>query len=280
MDNITDIVRDVWNNHVDNNDKYTTPWLNVTKEQIDKISRGELSGLHNPTEFPQGHKLSAIYRDIHGNLSGKKVLCLASGGGQQSVVYSLLGADVTVFDLNEKQLKSDESAARNYGYKIKTAVGDMRNLSVFQNESFDYIFQPISACFIPKLNQLYTEVYRVLKKGGTYLVEHMNPATYPSTFFNGIDGWDGVGYRISTPYICGPIKKDANNGENMTGGECTGEFRHSLFSIFEELIMAGFTIKHVWEDPSNLFHPEDCEPGSEEYFSTIIQLFINICCTK
>lgn len=32
------------------------------------------------------------------DIDGKDVLCLASGGGQQSAVFSLLGAKVTVVD--------------------------------------------------------------------------------------------------------------------------------------------------------------------------------------
>ena len=39
------------------------------------------------------------------------VLCLAAGGGQQSVAFALLGANVTVFDLSETQLEHDRLAA-------------------------------------------------------------------------------------------------------------------------------------------------------------------------
>ena len=35
------------------------------------------------------------------------VLCLACGGGQQSVALALLNANVTVFDLSEGQLDRD-----------------------------------------------------------------------------------------------------------------------------------------------------------------------------
>jgi 2-polyprenyl-3-methyl-5-hydroxy-6-metoxy-1,4-benzoquinol methylase len=35
-----------------------------------------------------------------GALDGLRVLCLASGGGQQSAAFALLGAQVTVVDLS------------------------------------------------------------------------------------------------------------------------------------------------------------------------------------
>src|SRR5215203_5222740 len=55
-----------------------------------------------------------------GDVSGKKVLCLASGGGQQSAAFALLGADVTVFDISAEQLERDREAAAHYGFEIET----------------------------------------------------------------------------------------------------------------------------------------------------------------
>ncbi len=40
-------------------------------------------------------------RGMMGEVSGRDVLCLAGGGGQQSAAFAVLGANVTVFDLSE-----------------------------------------------------------------------------------------------------------------------------------------------------------------------------------
>ena len=40
-------------------------------------------------------------------LDEKKILCLASGGGQQGPILAATGADVTVFDNSTKQLEKD-----------------------------------------------------------------------------------------------------------------------------------------------------------------------------
>ena len=45
------------------------------------------------------------------SLEGKQVLCLASGGGQQSIGFALLGAQVTVVDFSEEQLKKDRKTS-------------------------------------------------------------------------------------------------------------------------------------------------------------------------
>ncbi|MBR5518086.1 MAG: class I SAM-dependent methyltransferase, partial [Clostridia bacterium] len=43
-----------------------------------------------------------------GELKGKKVLGLASGGGQQMPILSKLGAECTVFDYSDKQLEAEK----------------------------------------------------------------------------------------------------------------------------------------------------------------------------
>jgi hypothetical protein len=45
------------------------------------------------------------------HVSGKRVLCLASGGGRQSACFGLLGAEVTVLDLIEYLSEETEPIA-------------------------------------------------------------------------------------------------------------------------------------------------------------------------
>ena len=122
---------------------------------------------------------------------------------------------------------------------------------------------------------MYKEVYRVLKPGGVYSVGHINPATYPVDFDNDIDGWDGTGYRISSPYLGGALRVDQNGNENMTHGEIIGEFRHLYIDMFCGLTEAGFHIQYVTEDERN-FVPED--PRERVY--SVVQRYIDILSIK
>ncbi|WP_074364758.1 hypothetical protein [Clostridium sp. N3C] len=54
------------------------------------------------------------------DIKSKKVLCLASGGGQQGTIMTALGAKVTVFDNSFKQLEKDQFVAKSDGLTIKT----------------------------------------------------------------------------------------------------------------------------------------------------------------
>jgi len=46
-----------------------------------------------------------------GDLKGKKLLGLASGGGQQMPIFTAAGAECTVLDYSEKQLESERFVA-------------------------------------------------------------------------------------------------------------------------------------------------------------------------
>ena len=60
-----------------------------------------------------------------GDLHGKKVLGLASGGGQQMPIFAALGADCTVLDYSPRQLESERLLAEREGYPIEMIRADM-----------------------------------------------------------------------------------------------------------------------------------------------------------
>src|ERR671927_1348491 len=84
-----------------------------------------------------------------GELDGRRVLCLAGGGGRESACFSLLGARVTVFDLSPEQLERDRLAASHYGTEVETLLGDMRDLSALHGSDFDLVWHPYSINFVP-----------------------------------------------------------------------------------------------------------------------------------
>jgi hypothetical protein len=105
----------------------------------------------------------------------------------------------------------------------------------------------------------------VLRVGGLYTVDHMEPATYPTWFEGHENGWDGTGYRIAEPYIGGPIRRRPDGSESMVEGEPIGEFRHLFSDIFNGLIENNLAIRGVWEYPRQVDLTEELDPGSEEH---------------
>ena len=98
-----------------------------------------------------------------GDLNGKKVLGLASGGGQQMPIFAALGADCTVLDYSKKQLDSERAAAEREGYSIRIVCADMTKPLPFPSEEFDLIFHPVSNCYVEEVLPIWKECFRVLR---------------------------------------------------------------------------------------------------------------------
>jgi SAM-dependent methyltransferase len=206
--------------------------------------------------------------------TGKDVLCLASGGGHQSAEFGLLGANVTVLDISAGQLGLDARMAEHYGYALKIVQADMRDLSAFAPASFDRVVQGVGLCFVPDVREVYREVTRVLRPGGLYSAVHENPFTYPADFAGPDNGWDGKGYRITEPYLGGPIRKASDGRDTMGDGEFTGEFRHLLSDVFNGLIESGLSLFRVGGDSAG---DRLAEPGSRAHMQAVVpQYFCTI----
>jgi SAM-dependent methyltransferase len=243
-----------WEKMVEEKCGFTIPWLDLRVEDIHAYIHGDPN--------PSGVLLEIYPSSILADVKGKNVLCLASGGGQQSAVFGLLGAQVTVLDLTEGQLAGDRTAAAHYGYRLTAIKGDMRDLSTLRSGSFDLVYQAPAIGYVPDVRPVYSEVYRVLKKGGAYRVEFTNPATQ----FVDPDSWDGEGYRITVPYSVRRIEQD--------GREAT-DFRHYLSDIFNGLINEGFVVAEVHEAPAHLKMNGQTFPGGswDHWLSHVQSLF-------
>ena len=185
---------------------------------------------------------------------GKDVLCLGAGGGQQSALFALLGARVTVLDICEGQLEGDRKAAAHYGYQVTAIQGDMRDLSALADDSFDLVYG-LGTCYIPDVHEVFVGVARVLRPGGIYWTMHTNPATEFVDAYH----WDGTGYRITMPYA----QRQRRKGDGIF------EFRNYLGEVFNGLIDLGFSIRRVFESPGELPSPKD-EPGSYRHWSAFM----------
>jgi len=213
--------------------------------------------------------------NILGDISGKRVLCLAAGGGQQSAAFGLLGADVTVFDLSDEMLARDQAAASRYGLRIKTIRGDARDLSVLPNEAFDAVWQAHSLSFIPDLDRLFDGVVRVLRTAGIYHLSAWNPLAYGAD-----ERWTGTGYLLRDGYIegaeavCGDGFWDIVDAEGQTKRVAgPREFRHTLTAIMNGLIAHGFVFLDVHEEP--LGHA-GAKPGTWDHFCSVAPPWICI----
>lgn len=224
-------------------DEYTLPWLDLDVEAYRAYREGRTGRLPDPYQDDPAQRL------MLSGVQGQQVLALAAGGGQQSAVFSLLGAHVTVLDLMPGQLAGDLKAAAHYGYTVTTLQGDMHDLSGLPASAFDRVHQPISTLYCYDLARLYAGVYRVLKPGGLYYVDFAFPLLYMAQNL----GWDeqrgAYLLAVGEPYQRGSILEDNNGRSSFTQGKPIGEYHHLLSDILNGLIQTGFVLCGVWESP-------------------------------
>ena len=89
----------------------------IDRQTYLQVQKGQWSVLLTPTK--------TVPREWFGELKGKKILGLASGGGQQMPIFTAAGAECTVLDYSEKQLESERIVAERESYRINIVRADM-----------------------------------------------------------------------------------------------------------------------------------------------------------
>ncbi len=159
--------RQAWDRQVARGNRWTVP---VSPDDIAQARQGPIAIVLTPT------KLVPI--NWFGELRAKRVLCLASGGGQQVPILAAAGADVTSYDNSPAQLDRDRKVALREGLSIQTMLGDMARLAALGDAQFDLIFHPCSNAFVQDVNPVWRECFRVLKPGGRLLAGFTNPLLF------------------------------------------------------------------------------------------------------
>ena len=236
-DEITVANRARWEAEVRKKGGFTVPWLDLDRDDILKYAEGQLD--------PVPYHLYQIYPAyLLKDVAQKDVLCLAAGGGQQSAIFGLLDARVTVIDFTQGQLDGDVAAAKHYGYQVETIRANIRDLSAIEDASFDFVYQGPSMSWVPSVHEIYSGVSRIIRPGGWYRVDFGNPANH---FLE----WDGEFYRVTEPY--------SERVYRYSDGAF--DFRHYLGDIFNGLIDNHFQIERVEERAWTL--PDiEATPGS------------------
>ena len=202
----------------------------ISHESFEKAKRGEWEVFLTPTK--------PVPRAWLGDLHGKKVLGLASGGGQQMPVFAALGAECTVLDYSSRQLESERAVSEREGYAIDIVRSDMTKPLPFADESFDLIFHPVSNCYVREVEPIWRECFRVLRPGGTLLAGMDHYVNYIT---------DDTETRIVNSLPFYPL----TNPEHRRQLEATDsgmQFSHTITEQLGGQLAAGFTLLELYED--------------------------------
>jgi SAM-dependent methyltransferase len=227
--------RAAWNKESKAGSRWCQP---VSSSEIEAARRAVWSVILTPNK--------SVPAAWFGNVQGKSILCLASGGGQQAPILAAAGANVTSFDNSDEQVAKDRGVAERDSLALRTVRGDMANLSAFDTESFDLVFHPVSNVFAERLELVWRECFRVLKWNGSLLSGFINPLF----FLFDHDEAQKTGLlqvKYSLPYS--DLKNlPTERKEKIAHEGLAYEFGHTLEHQIGGQLAAGFVICDLYED--------------------------------
>ncbi|MBL4606108.1 MAG: bifunctional demethylmenaquinone methyltransferase/2-methoxy-6-polyprenyl-1,4-benzoquinol methylase UbiE [Flavobacteriaceae bacterium] len=130
----------------------------------------------------------------------KQILDIATGTGDLAIMMAELNPEkITGLDISEGMLEvgREKIAKANLNVQIEMVVGDSENMP-FEDNTFDAITVSFGVRNFANLNKGLTEIRRVLKPNGTFVIlETSNPTRFPYK----------QGYKIHTSFILPIIGK-------------------------------------------------------------------------
>lgn len=203
----------------------------VSHEEYTDAQKGNWSVVLTPTK--------PVPKEWFGELKGKRILGLASGGGQQMPIFTALGARCTVLDYSPRQLESERLVAAREGYEIEIIRADMTKPLPFPDSSFDLIFHPVSNCYVREVKPIFKECFRVLKSGGILLSGLDNGVNF---LFADEDDRSQLSVFPFDP-VSNPEQREQleREGDGM-------QFSHTMEEQIGGQLEAGFRLTHIYED--------------------------------
>ena len=139
----------------------------------------------------------------------------------------------------------------------------MADLSMFADQSFDYIVHPVSNIFVPDVRPVWREAFRVLRHGGIMVSGITNPVVYLFDYAL----WEKSGvlqvkYRL--PYA-DPEQLSEDERRRYREEGMPFEFGHTLEDQIGGQLAVGFILTGFYED----YDDEDDSP-LREFLPTFI----------
>ncbi len=194
-------------------------------------------------DFRQPLKVADPLGWLGAEVTGKRILCLAAGGGRHGPLLAAAGAMVTVVDLSPRMLALDRKVAAERGLSLTLVEASMDDLKALAEAGFDAVIQPVSTCYVPDLAAVYREIARVLRPDGVYVSQHKQPISLQASA--GPVGAQNL-FLLTEPYDRkGPLPPAGEGCWHREHGAI--EHLHRLEDLLGGLCRAGFVIEDVLE---------------------------------
>lgn len=200
-------------------------------------------------------------------VAGKRVLCLAGGGGRHGPLLARAGAHVTVFDLAPEMLAIDRRLADANGLALTVVPGSIDDLPAhFPAAVFDVVVQPVCTSYVRDLGPVHAGLAHVLRPGGLLVAQHKQPASLQAHAVIGGGAWSLQSFAVDGLPLP-PVEGHEHREEGMQ------EFLHTLEALIGGLCRAGFVIEDL-EEP----HHSDAwaPPGSPAHRAAFLPPYLKL----
>lgn len=198
--------------------------------------------LKNPEECLKNH--IKYFEDI----DGKKIANLCGSNGRRAVPLSLMGGDVTVFDISEENKKYALELAECAKTNIDYVVCDLNDIDIKKyNNSFDILYLEGGILhYFDNITSLMIIFYTILKPGGVMILSDFHPFRKCLNEENRINRnyFEGELHNWDVAY-----KKFFNKEDQEGFIDCSLRF-YTISEIINSVTGSGFILKKFDEKPS------------------------------
>lgn len=204
--------------------------------------------LENPRAMLKNH--SVYFTDI----KGKKIANICGSCGKKAIPLALLGAEVTVFDISEANMRYACETAKAAGAVIDYIVGDVNgiDMSIYE-EYYDIVYMEGGILhYFHNINIFMGCMFRLLKNGGKMVCSDFHPfhKIYDVNGLGGLSAINSDADYFSTDIIESEMahSKFYEHEKRVNFPKCSIR-RYSLSEIINSVINNGFTLASFEEHP-------------------------------
>lgn len=173
-----------------------------------------------------------------GNVEALKILDSGCGEGRFGRMLVERGAGYVLgLDLCEPMV---EAARALQSEREAYRVADVQDLGFIEDETFDLAVSYLNQCDLPDFNANNREVFRVLMKGGRFIVANLHPMR------SAVGGWHQTPDGQKQHVILDNYFDEGARHWKMMGGEFTN-FHRALSTYIRGFLDAGFSLESIVE---------------------------------
>lgn len=139
-------------------------------EQYDNVWKNDSVDGHFKADIPQ--KMMELFKQEN----VQTLLDLGSGDGANAVVLAKQGKIVHALEISNEGIEKTKAQAQEAQASVHLLKQDMYQALPFEKKSLDAViaFQSLNHNILPKIEELFSEITRILKHGGLFIVKVAN----------------------------------------------------------------------------------------------------------